>query len=48
MPLIVLYVDDEAALCEIFSDEFSSEPVQVRAFTDVTDARNPQFELINL
>ena len=34
MPLKVLFLDDEPALCEIFADDFSSETIQVSTFTE--------------
>lgn len=38
MPLNVLYLDDEPALCEIFADEFSSKDIIVMTFTDPKEA----------
>ena len=38
MPLKVLYLDDEPFLCEIFSEEFSGEEIQVSTFTDPKEA----------
>jgi DNA-binding NtrC family response regulator len=32
--LKIFYIDDEIELCENFSDEFSSESVQINTFTD--------------
>ena len=34
MQVKVFFIDDEPALCEIFLDEFSSQVIQVSAFTD--------------
>ncbi len=34
MQVKIFFLDDEPDLCEIFLDEFSSEVIQVSAFTD--------------
>jgi DNA-binding NtrC family response regulator len=35
MAFTVFYLDDEEALCEIFSDFFSSDEVQIETFSDI-------------
>jgi DNA-binding response OmpR family regulator len=34
MPLKVIYLDDEPQLCEMFVDNFASDEVSVKTFTD--------------
>ncbi len=34
MPINVLYLDDEPDLCNLFSEEFSSQDIQITTFTD--------------
>lgn len=34
MKVKVFFIDDEPDICEIFSDEFSSQAIQVSVFTD--------------
>lgn len=34
MSLKVIYLDDEPALCEIFSDEFGSDEIVIATYTD--------------
>lgn len=38
MTLLVYYLDDEAALCDVFKDFISSDEIEVKTFTDSTDA----------
>ncbi len=38
MTLTVFYIDDEAALCENFQDEFDSPEIIVQAFIDPNEA----------
>ena len=38
MQLEVVYLDDEPDLCEFFSDEYDSEWIHVRTFTDPRQA----------
>jgi DNA-binding response OmpR family regulator len=50
--LDVLYLDDEPDLCMIFSDEFTSDEIQIRTFTDpemaITDAKRIPPQIIFL
>jgi DNA-binding NtrC family response regulator len=34
MPINVYYIDDEIDLCEIFSDTFADDNIQIKTFTD--------------
>lgn len=36
MPFTVFYLDDEQELCEIFSDFFSSDTVQIETFSEAS------------
>ena len=38
MPLKVMYLDDEPDLCDIFSDEFSTDEIIIVTFTDANNA----------
>ncbi len=52
MPIKVLYIDDEPELCELFVDFFSSEDINIQAFSDtrlgLESAKATDFDLVFL
>jgi len=52
MPLKVVYIDDEPEICQIFIDNFSSDSIEIKIYTDpilfLNEVENHELDLVIL